>query len=293
MPEQFEILDVSDWPLESVEPGGSEPNHWLWTPAGGRVLFKPVVARDGRRQGEDWAEKIVEQLAGAIGVPAARIDMAVRDGKSGLVSADLAPEGWELQAGAVLIGAIDSRLTAKARNRLGHNLTNMHAVLSGLPATAPGMSSFTAYDQVCGYLMLDAWVANPDRHEANWGVLQSPEGEVTLAGSFDHGNSLGFNLTEQRYQSLLAKPRGVEEWAARGYAVRFEDRRSTPLVDLVSEAFGLASPGTGSYWKERLAAVSEANCELVISRTPVMSAACRTFCLRLLSINKRRLLDGD
>lgn len=86
------IVDVSDWEVRFPEPGGSDANVWLCDPDSGEyALFKPVVAKEGRRQGEDWAEKAVEQVAVLIGVPSARIRMASRAGHPGLLSYDLAP----------------------------------------------------------------------------------------------------------------------------------------------------------------------------------------------------------
>lgn len=94
--DDLSIVDVSDWDVDLWEPGGSDANIWLIDPeTQGRALFKPVVAKLSRRQGEDWAEKAVERLAALIGVPTARISMAVRNGKSGLLSYDLA-DGCEL-----------------------------------------------------------------------------------------------------------------------------------------------------------------------------------------------------
>jgi hypothetical protein len=179
------------------EPGGGDANVWLIEPGtdGLCALFKPVVAKAGRRQGEDWAEKAVEQIAHLLNIPSARILMATRRGQAGLLSYDLAPGGSELQTGAVMIGEIDDRLIPRAKERFGHNLDNIYVVLSRLAAVAMP-DKFTAYDQFCGYLILDALVANRDRHEENWGVLRDPEGRVTLAPSYDHGNSLGFNLAD-------------------------------------------------------------------------------------------------
>lgn len=287
------IVDVSDWEVRLPEPGGSDANVWLCDPDSGEyALFKPVVAKEGRRQGEDWAEKAVEQIAALIGVPSARIRMASRDGRSGLLSYDLAPSGYELQTGAVLIGEIDDRLVPRARERLGHNLENIKTVLLPLPATSMGDGPFTAYDQFCGYLILDALVANRDRHEQNWGVLRAPGGQVTLAPSYDHGNSLGFNLEDTRRTRQLARDPDLADWASNGYADRFEGGRSVTLVDFAQHAQSTASRGTADYWLGRLQAVAAAAWETVITGTPEMSEACRTFCVQLLTTNQRRLLDG-
>ncbi|MGK2875776.1 MAG: hypothetical protein ACSLEW_09075, partial [Nocardioides sp.] len=66
-------MALSSWEVRFPEPGGSDANVWLRDPETDEyALFKPVVAKAGRRQGEDWAEKVVEQVAGLVGVPSAR-----------------------------------------------------------------------------------------------------------------------------------------------------------------------------------------------------------------------------
>ena len=66
------IADVSGWEVRLLEPGGGDANIWLIDPEIKEyALFKPVVAKAGRRQGEDWAEKAVEQIAELLGVPSA------------------------------------------------------------------------------------------------------------------------------------------------------------------------------------------------------------------------------
>ena len=288
------IIDVTDWAVRFPEPGGSDANIWLLIPGseGESALFKPVVAKEGRRQGEDWAEKAVEQVAGKIGVPTARIEMATRNGHPGLLSFDLAGRGVEMQTGAVLVGEIDQRLVPRAKERLGHNLANIGTVLSPLPAPAMEGGTFTGFDQFCGYLILDALVANRDRHEENWAVLRETDGVVTLAPSYDHGNSLGFNLLDARRLHQLQSDPELVAWARRGKADRFEGGRDLTLVDFAFRALAAASSGTAAYWLDRVQAATADAWETIIDSVPEMSRPCRMFCLQLLKTNQRRLLDG-
>ncbi len=255
------IADVSDWEVRFPEPGGSDADVWLVDPAShDDALFKPVVTKAGRRQGEDWAEKVVEQVAALVGVPSAHIRMATRNGRPGLLSYSLAPDGHELQTGAVLISEVDDRLVPRARERLGHNLANIRRVLRPLRAIAMP-KGFTAFDQFCGYLVLDALVANRDRHEENWGVLRDPAGRVTLAPSYDHGNSLGFNLQDDRRLLVLGRDPDLVTWAGRGFADRFEASRDVTLVEFAHRALAMASPGTGAHWFGRLGQMTTADLE--------------------------------
>lgn len=64
------------------------------------------------------------------------------------------------------------------------------------------------------------------------------------------------------------------------------------LVEFAHRALAMATPGTGAHWLGRLAHVVPAAWETVVNSTPEMSEACRTFCVRLVTTNQRRLLDG-
>lgn len=250
----------------------------------------------GRRQGEDWAEKVAAELASLMGLPAATVSMAVRETVPGCLSRDLKPDvGWQMQTGAVLISEVDPRLTVRGKDRLGHNLDNIAQVLEtaavpiglGLPSLP---SSLRAFDVFCGFLMFDAWIANLDRHEENWSVLQAPTGRQHLAPSYDHGNSLGFNLLDNKRAAILRGNPSLEQWAAKATATRFEQGKHLSLVDHAESAVTRAQKGTGSFWRARIASVTPTALETVVNAAPEMSELARTFCLRLLDVNRERLL---
>ena len=114
---------------------------------------------------------------------------------------------------------------------------------------------------------------------------------MTLAPSYDHGNSLGFNLEDARRVRQLDRDPHLTEWANKGFADRFEGGRSVTLVDFARHALNTASPGTADYWLGRLQTVPTGTWETVTSGTPEMSEACLTFCVQLLKTNQGRLLD--
>jgi hypothetical protein len=88
----FPIVDISSWEVVAPEVLGRNPKVWVREPGGGSDrqrdwLFKPVVvAANGHRQGEDWAEKIVSELGRSLGVPCAEVQLAVRAGVRALIS---------------------------------------------------------------------------------------------------------------------------------------------------------------------------------------------------------------
>ncbi len=287
----FAIVDVDTWELADTESSGGDEKQWLTDPDGARWLFKPRTEQDGWSQGEDWAEKIATHLAGLFGVPAARVELARRGDRYGSISCSLLPKGWELQHGALLLGAAIPGFETHNRARTGHTLDNIERVLE--PVASPATHTlFTAFDVFAGYLLLDALVANQDRHEENWAVLRplTQAGGDTLAGSYDHGSSLGFNLQDQR-RSLLLERGGVDSFARKGRAQRFEqstDGKLT-LVELADRALGRSSAAARAHWHAGLDRLSEEVLQDTVDRVPELSAPSRRFTLELLKTNRRRL----
>ena len=86
-----------------------------------------------------------------------------------------------------------------------------------------------------GFLLLDAWIGNTDRHDNNWGVLErsTTDGPIRyLAPTFDHASSLGRELTDEvRHERLTTndKNRTVEAYIerCRSAFVREEDVEET------------------------------------------------------------------
>lgn len=89
-PAAYPVIDISTWDVVDAEVIGRNPKVWVREPGGGPDrrhdwLFKPVVIplSTGHRQGEDWAEKIVAELGRLLGIPCARVELAVRNGQAG------------------------------------------------------------------------------------------------------------------------------------------------------------------------------------------------------------------
>ena len=304
----FDVLDVSTWEVANPETIGREAKIWLRQPGGERNsrerhwLFKPVVVpANGRAQGEDWAEKIVDELGRLLGIPCADVELAVRDDVAGSLSRNVAPDGWDLVLGALLLGSLSTDYQPgeyNPRGRPGHSPRSiMSALVScGPPPECHGLS---APEVFAGYLVLDAWVANQDRHDQNWAVLgrAAASSELRLAPSFDHASSLGSNQQDDRKGRLLSQPGGVAAWAAGGRAHRFEHDPTRPrstipsLVDAAHEALKLAGDRATKHWLGRLASVDQEAVSALLARTPKVSDLTARFVVELLDTNRRRLLD--
>lgn len=227
----FATWDISDWEVVIDETAGQEEKLWLAEPGTGVLwLYKPPTVKNGFRQGEDWAEKVSQELAALVGVPCAEVRLASRYDKPGSISRNLVPTGWEMQAGGLLLAETDESYqhgTCRVKGRPGHSIARIFEVLQGVgpPPNAELPGGFGAFDVFTGYLMLDAWVANRDRHDENWSVLlplPTMDQPRRLCASYDQAGSLGYNMSAARCLDRLTRPNGVTQWAHKGSAHRFE-----------------------------------------------------------------------
>lgn len=293
MSSSFPIVDADAWPLASTESSGGDEKQWVEDEDGSLWLFKPRTEHAGWWQGEDWAEKITSEVAVVLGVPAAVVELAVRGGRHGSLSLSLRPEGWELQHGALLLGELFPGYEPRSKARAGHSLDNIERVLADVRPPA-GLHQMSAFEAFTGYLVLDALVANQDRHEENWAVLRPlPGGElVTLAGSYDHGSALGFNLTDAKRLLELDRD-GVPTFCQKAIAHRFDrngDGRLT-LVGLAHSALTRCTPTVRSHWLRSVEAVTESALGNTVDRVAGLSDPVRNFTQALLTTNRRRLLN--
>ena len=274
---------------------------WLRDPDTGKDwLYKAVTVKHGHVHGEDWAEKAAVHLAYLVGIPCARVEMAARGASRGSISLDLRPKLFELQEGRVMLEGRPGYVHQSGRRggRPGHSLDNIRSVLEGAvpPPGWVGFAGATAFDVFAGYMMLDAWIANTDRHPHNWAVLRhATEVEpMRLCGSYDHASCLGFGVLDSKRILTLAKPGGVRRWCERGRAACFEHTPGSPiptLVDAAKKALDLASPAAREHWPSNLAQVGDEDTQKIVTRIPGMSDPARTFALSVLEVNRRRVLD--
>lgn len=296
-------IDVTGWAAIAPEPGGADQDKvWVAERAGAdRVdqwLWKPrQTTGDGTEFAiNDVAEVIASELASIIGVPAAECVYAVRDGQLGLLSKNVNPPHCDLVAGQHYLEETDGYVrlsprfdsTGRARGLpnvdQGYTLEAVEEVLDGVTGP-PGLEHMPGLRVFSGYLVLDALIANTDRHPRNWSVLDPWDGSgPMLAPSYDHGRALGSGLT-----NLNRERRDPAVFCSKGLAKPFTPGDET-LVDLAIRSIALAD---GDHWIDQLACVEEERLrEIVISSGSRLSEGASTFVLQVLITNQRRLHDA-
>lgn len=290
---------------ENLEPLGTKRKYWF-REGDTRLLFKA----EERGTGEDWAEKIACELCALLGLPHVPYDLAVEIGteKPGVVCASCAPPPMALVMGNQLLLAHDPAYPAAADNRYkvkAHTVDAVAEAVSGLQPPSPewmanvpaGVRS--ALDVFTGYVMLDAWIANQDRHHENWGALR--EGATRrLAPTFDHGAAMARNLAdEERHERLISRDRGrqIPAFVRRARSAFYADADARrPLTTVEAwQAFKAKAPAAAEVWLAQLAVAEDPTIRRLLEEVPParLSQVGRDFTAGLLAENRRRILENE
>lgn len=328
----WERIDVSKWRLTGTETLGGEGAQWLAEPCeredtpSGRWLHKFVRVHDAHVDGEDWAEVAATEIGNHLGilctptrlcVRAARQEEGLRNGSLSLrihepAIHDFREGGLFLADQGIVVAddVSDWPETAQRTFKRNHTLANIRTALVEVdpPRSFTGPPELEAFDVFAGYVCLDALVANRDRHEQNWAVLEPTvgDGPFELAPSFDHGSAFGYNLHPRRRSQMANHRDQLERWAAKGTAHRLQYTKPPPLrrtlVDAAVDALLLCTEQGRRHWQQvfvegcdgqglvevlepGIGAIAEASFE-------GLSDPASTFLSSLLEINLRRLRDA-
>jgi hypothetical protein len=300
----FSIHRVEKQSAEDLEPLGSKYKFWFSSEET-RVLFKA----EERGTGEDWAEKIACQLCELIGLPHIHYELAELYDRGvyiqpGVVCKTCAPPPLSLVLGNQLLLERDPQYPADEQRKYkvrAHTPDTVADVVRGLAAPAAcwmtnvPIGIATALDVFVGYLLLDVWVANQDRHHENWGALRDVD-VLRLAPTFDHGACLARNITdEERTERLTSKDqnRSVTAFSRRARSAFYSQATaSKPLTTLEAlTAFASFAVPAARTWLKRLGSVGQSMVEGIVNEVPDkrMTRITKDFTLRLLMTNQERL----
>lgn len=302
----FPVITVPDEAGDILEQLGTKPKFWFSDTNSNRYLFKLNRSEGEDATGEDWSEKVVSELCELLGLPHALYEFATWKGQHGVASLSFAPPHGTLVAGNEVLVRIDKGYPKEKFYRVRQHTLRLVLNIMKLDFILPPLNwnSFgdvqSALDVFIGYLMLDAWIANQDRHHENWGLIVSPERTIHLAPTFDHASSLGWNETDEtRTQRLTTRDsrRGMESYVARALSAFFASPTSTkpmPTLDVFREASKLR-PLAAKAWVDRLSRISENDVTAMFDQISVdrILDAARRFAMKMLKLNQKRLLELD
>jgi HipA-like C-terminal domain len=216
--DKFIVVQVPSDAARVSEVMGTKRKFWFQDNELGSCLFK--FAR--LNTGEDWAEKIAAELCLALDLPYARQELGIWQEQRGTVSPEFLTTSEELIHGNdVLYGIAPNYPREERYNMSEHTLAIVLPALTSLEIqiplnwTSPHLIE-NAVDTFVGYLLLDAWIGNGDRHHENWGVVRT-QVAIHLAPTYDHASSLGRELLEKDLQKRLQN-KTVDSYLNKNYS---------------------------------------------------------------------------
>ncbi len=307
----YPIRDISELEPIMLEWMGTKEKQWFvgsvkhWSRESESDLFLFKAGREGT--GENWAEKVASELCLLIGLPHAEYDLAIYKGKKGVVTTNFAPLGTRLVLGNEILGRyVPEYETRRSFRHRQHKLRIVTAYVCDkrieLPLGWEGNDIIdSAIGVFVGYIMLDAWIANQDRHHENWGVIYDMRSLRThLAPTFDHASSLGRNENdEDRESRLITRDQGRD---MHNYVLRarsaFYPSYSDPKPLTTIEAFKMVkntNQKAARYWLEQLNRISPLDTRPILNRIPKeeMSDVTLEFAQKMLELNRERLLETE
>lgn len=299
----FNIYDISEVIPDQDEQMGTKFKFWFEDE---QFLFK--VGRENT--GDNWAEKVASELCELIRLPHAEYELAVWRKVKGVVSPTFVPVGAQLRPGNELLAKIMRGYEIKKRyGQRKHTLRLVMAIMEDeeeeikLPIGWSGLDGInTASDVFIGYLMLDAWIANQDRHHENWAHVVVPEDgtrSVHLAPSYDHASSFGSNEPDAKRESRLTTRdigRSMEKYVERARSAFYlTPNSSRPLstIDAFQEAAS-KRPEAARVWLKQLEGISSSDTRSILERIPKaeVTEVAIEFTQKILELNRERLLKS-
>ena len=299
MDNQFPIIYVPANAAEEIEAMGTKDKFWFHHSEFGKCLYKKARPNTG----EDWSEKIASELCALLGLPHAHYELAIHNQAFGIVSPSFVRDGDALVHGNEILARRDRSYPIDRTFKVSqHTLDVVLDVIGGevvqLPLNwLPPAGITTAVEVFLGYLLLDAWIGNTDRHHENWGLLaQSGKASTVyhLAPTYDHASCLGRELQDNKREIML-KATSVKNYVAKCRSALYvldSDKKAMFTLDI----FRIAArryPNAARIWLGRLESVSTIDTMKLLQRIPParISKIAIDFAQKVLEMNQHSLLD--
>ena len=293
MSDLFPIIEVSEDATQETESLGTKFKFWFRQD---KLDYLYKQARPST--GEAWSEKIASELCQLLDLPHADYELAIWNGNLGTISPSFVPPNNNLMLGNDFLVKTNPSYPRFQTFRVSEHTLDVvvEAIANSsidLPLNwNPPTGIQTPVETFLGYLLLDAWIGNTDRHHENWGFTVNKT--VNLAPTFDHASSLGRELRDNKRQEKLNN-KTLENYAAKsrsGIYAKVGDKKAMLTLDVFAE-IAARYPQAALIWLQHLAKISEENILSLFASIPedFISEMSMEFARQILTINRRRLLQ--
>ncbi len=300
MSDLFPIIEVPADATQETEYLGTKFKFWF------RQEKLDYLYKQARiNTGEAWSEKIASELCQLLELPHADYELAIWNGNLGTISPSFVPPHKTLMLGNDFLVKTNPNYPQFKTFRVSEHTLDVviKAIVNSSVNLPLNWNSPTAIktpvETFIGYLLLDAWIGNTDRHHENWGFIVNklvnlePIKVLNLAPTFDHASSLGRELQDNKRREKL-KNKTVNNYAAKsrsGIYAKVGERKAMLTLDVFEEA-AERYPQAALIWIQLLANISEEDILSLFSRIPeeFISKISIEFARQMLTINRNRLL---
>ena len=297
----FNVFAVDEWQAYAEEQMGTKRKIWFRSPDGGMYLFKYPRPNSG----EAWAEKVAAEIAEAIHIPHAEVELAMFQGEQGTICKSFMTDpASDLFHGNQLLSIMHPGYDSKRNaGQVDHTYQRIMRIISALDTSAPH-PCLTSDGVTCfaGYLTLDALIGNSDRHHENWALMLSFAREAdgpmlvassTLAPSFDHASCLGRELSDDQRRGLLADAQRLQYYFGRCRSRVYwdgEEQRQLHPIELVRRGY-TESPELFEPWLDISVTMDDNTVYSLLDSLPSdwMSDEAREFAAALVRLNRSAL----
>lgn len=294
----FQIINVSDNAADLLEQVGTKLKFWFKNEDSIRCLFK-----EGRpNTGENWAEKVSCELCNLLNLPHAIYELATWKNKKGVITPTFVPESGRLIHGNELLAKWVPGYPEKQFFKLRqYTLNAVLGIIKSKTINVPKnwqccKGAESAVDIFIGYLMLDAWISNQDRHHENWALILTRDITTHLAPTYDHASSLGRNETDSNRKDRLTTKdmrRSIDQYVKKATSAFYSSgAKRISTIDAFNEA-AKKNPVAARFWLERLEEITSKDIIPIFHKLPKeeISEVAIEFAQKMLDLNQKRLLS--
>lgn len=174
---------------------------------GNKALFKETMMIDDIPNASAYSELIVEKLARQAGIECAHVDLARKDGKSGILSYSILKEGEQLYS-------LDSFIGETCEHAEYMDIVDLVDMLKKTMDSMKkeGLSKQEIQNMIVDIqkrLAFDMFIGEMDRHTENISILADKDGNLKLAPLYDNEHSLMLDMNNELLEDLARNPIGL------------------------------------------------------------------------------------
>ena len=198
--------DFSDWEVyEGFHEGsGRSEKIWLYNPISNQIgLFK--YKKDVETK-DHISEKLASELAAALDIPCAYVEIGSYQGREGSMSFLINKEGEDLIEGIWLINEYYPNYSAATM--CDDDLDEYYS----LEMMVNSVGKYGLLADLLKMLIFDYLIGNSDRHQNNWAIISKGDREYVFSPLYDNSSSLCSFVPEDQIGALLGND--AKRWNA-------------------------------------------------------------------------------